>query len=231
MRTEAAAIDVNGGFYTVAEAARLLGIGSGQKITRWLQPTASGRNPVVIRDYPKIGREHELSFLDLIEIKFVEHFRAAQISMQALRVAAQNARDRLGVSHPFATGSVKFQTDRKRVFLETAEEIGDRELLDLMTRQIVMYEMIERTFVQDLEFDASGFARVWHPAIHIAPDVIVSPAFAFGRPVISRRRVPTRTLFESWKAQDGREAEVAAWFGVDAGDVDQAVKFELRQAN
>jgi len=231
MRTDGASIDVNGGFYTVSEAARLLGIGNGQKITRWLQPTRSGRNPVVIRDYPKIGRENELSFLDLIEIKFVEHFRTAHISMQALRVAAQNARERLGVSHPFATGSVKFQSDRKRVFLETAEETGDRELLDLMTRQIVMYEMIERTFVEDLEFDASGFARIWRPAATLAPNVIVSPAFAFGRPVISKRRVPTQTLFESWKAQDHRDADVAEWFAVGVDDVKEAVRFELRQAH
>lgn len=224
-------IDVTGGFYTVSEATRLLGIGSGQKITRWLQPTISGRNAVILRDYPKIGREHELSFLDLIEIKFVEHFRAAHISMQALRVAAQNARDRLGVSHPFATGSVKFQSDRKRVFLETAEETGDRELLDLMTKQVVMYEIIERTFAADLEFDGSGFARMWRPAANVAPNVIVSPAFAFGRPVISRRRVPTRTLFESWRAHDGRQDEVADWFDVNAADVDEAVKFELRQVH
>jgi hypothetical protein len=65
MRTEAARIDVDGGFYTIAEAARLLGMGSGRRITRWLQTTPSGRSPVVIRDYPKIGREHEISFLDL----------------------------------------------------------------------------------------------------------------------------------------------------------------------
>jgi uncharacterized protein (DUF433 family) len=228
MHETTAKISVDGGFYTVSEAARLLGIGNGQKITRWLQPTRSGRNPVVLRDYPKIGREHELSFLDLIEIKFVEHFRSARISMQSLRVAAQNARERLGVSHPFATGSVKFQSDRKRVFVETAEETGDRELLDLMTKQIVMYEVIERTFAEDLQFDASGFARIWHPAMNVAPNVIISPAFAFGRPVVSRRHVPTRTLFESWRAHDGRRDEVADWYGAD---VDEAVKFELRQVH
>lgn len=231
MRTDEARIDVDGGFYTVSEAARLLGIGSGRKITRWLQPTPTGRHAVVLRDFPKIGRQHELSFLDLMEIKFVEHFRAANISMQALRTAAQNARERLGVSHPFATGSVKFQSDRKKVFLETARETGDRELLDLMTRQVVMYDIIERTFAEDLEFDASGFARVWRPALNTAPNVLVSPAFAFGRPVISNRRIPTRALFESFRANDGELGTVAAWFDVDERDVDEAVRFELRQAN
>lgn len=220
-------IDVNGGFYTVSEAARLLGMEGARKISRWLEPTRTGKDPVIVRDYPKFGREHEVSFLDLIEIKFVEHFRR-NISLQGLRVAARNARERLNVSHPFATGSVKFQSDRRRIFLETAQETGDRELLDLMTKQVVMYEVIERSFSKDLEFDASGFARMWRPAAHIAPNVIVAPMFAFGRPVISDRRLPTRTLFESWRAHGGVSNEVADWFGIHADDVDEAVMFELR---
>lgn len=228
MHYQPQSFNIDGGFYTVAEAARLLGIQGSRKITRWLLPTASGRNAVVERDYPKIGRENEISFLDLIEIKFLEHFRDASISMQSLRVAARNARDRLGVSHPFATSSVKFQSDRRRIFLETAQETGDRELLDLMTKQTVMYDVIERTFAQDLSFDASGVARLWHPAKEIAPNVIVSPAFAFGRPVISDRRVPTRTIFESWRANDENVGNVAEWLQVDVRAVREAVIFEQR---
>lgn len=227
MREAAPQVDVNGGFYTVAEAARLLGLEGGRKISRWLAPTPTGRGPVILRDYLKVGRQHEISFLDLIEIRFVEQFRR-HISLQALRIAAENARDRLGVSHPFATGSVKFQSDRKKVFLETAEETGDRELLDLMTKQYVIYEAIEQSFAADLEFDASGFARMWRPAVNLAPNVIVAPMFAFGRPVVSNRRVPTRTLFESWRAHDGNSDQVADWFGVEQSDVNEAVKFELR---
>lgn len=224
-----ALFDIDGGFYTVSEAARLLGIQSGQKVTRWLLPTASGKNAVVERDYAKIGRENEISFLDLIEIKFFEHFRKANISMQSLRVAARNARDSLLVSHPFATSSVKFQSDRRRIFLETARETGDRELLDLMSKQNVMYGIIEQSFASDLSFDASGLARLWQPALDIAPNVIVSPAFAFGRPVISERRVPTRIIFESWRAHDENVDEVVDWLQLDADSVEEAIRFEQRQ--
>lgn len=117
-------VDLNGGFYTVSEAVRLLGSDNAQSIVRWFQPTASGGEPVILRQYQKLGREHELSFLDLLEVRFVEHFRKQKISLQALRTAAKNARKELGVSHPFATSNVKFQTDRKQVFLETAKETG-----------------------------------------------------------------------------------------------------------
>jgi uncharacterized protein (DUF433 family) len=228
MIREANQIDVNGGFYTVAEAARLLGMEDHQRISRWLQPTAKGNDPVIVRDYPKIGREHEVSFLDMIEIRFVEHFRQRKISLQSLRVAAKNARRELGVSHPFATSSVKFQTDRKQVFLETAKETGDRFLLNLMTNQIEIYDVIESILIRHLEFDVDGFARQWRPDPAGSPNVVVAPIFAFGRPVISKRHIPTRTLFDSWLANDRNGSVVGDWFRIDKNDVDEAIRFELR---
>ena len=58
-------IDPNGGFYTVSEAVRLLGLDNAQSVVRWFQPTPSGGQPIILREYEKVGREHELSFLDL----------------------------------------------------------------------------------------------------------------------------------------------------------------------
>lgn len=221
-------IDLNGGFYTVSEAVRLLGVDNAQRIVRWLQPTASGGEPIILRQYEKLGREHELSFLDLLEVRFVEHFRSQKISLQALRVAAKNARRELGVSHPFATSNVKFQTDRKQIFLETAKETGDTFFLNLMTNQIEIYELIEQFLARDLEFDVSGLARLWRPAPNVSPDVIISPVYAFGQPVISARRVPTSTLFRAWKAEDGALDTVAKWHAVTKAEVRQAVEFEMR---
>ena len=219
--------DVNGGFYTVSEAARLLGMESGQRISRWLSPGPKG-DALIRRDYPKVGREHELSFLDLVEVRFVEHFRQIKISLQSLRVAAKNAREELGVAHPFATSSVKFQTDRRQIFLEAAKETGDPYLLNLMTKQVAIYNVIEQVFANDLTFDLDGLARMWRPAPAAAPNVIVAPVYAFGRPVISSRFLPTKTLFEFWQANENDADMTADWFGIDPVDVDEAVRFELR---
>jgi uncharacterized protein (DUF433 family) len=224
---QTSAPDLNGGFYTVAEAARLLGLDNSQRIVRWLTPPRGGGEPVIARTYERVSKQHELSFLDLLEVRFVEHFRQQKISLQSLRVAAQNARRELGVSHPFATFNVKFQTDRKHVFLRTAQQTGDTVFLNLMTNQLAMYEVMEDMLARDLEFDVSGLARLWRPAPK-TPDVIVSPVYAFGQPVISDRKVPTATLFRSWKAEDGNFDAVAEWFQVETGDVRQAVEFELR---
>ena len=62
-----------GGFYTVAEAARLLRIDDKKRIYRWL---SDDEGAVVKRDYPPVGRSQELSFWDLFEVRFVETFRS-----------------------------------------------------------------------------------------------------------------------------------------------------------
>jgi uncharacterized protein (DUF433 family) len=61
-----------------------------------------------------------------------------------------------------------------------------------------------------------------------SPNVIVSPVFAFGRPVISARRIPTATLFQAWRAEGGDADAVAGWHDVQADEVREAVEFELR---
>jgi len=115
--------------------------------------------------------------------------------------------------------------------LETAKQTGDRELLNLMTKQIGMYEVIEQSFARDLEFSLDGIARLWRPAPNTAPNVQLSPIFAFGRPVISERHVPTLAIFESWKVNGQDSKQVADWFHVAPEEVDEAVRFELRPLN
>lgn len=215
-----------GGFYTLGEAARLLGIENVQRLSRWLAPVED-REPIVLRQYPRLGREHEIGFLDLLEIRFVEHFRRQKISLQSLRVAARNARRELGVNHPFATSNVKFQSDRKQIFLETAKQVQDRIFLNLMTNQVEIYDVIEQTLARDLEFDVGGFARLWRPDVGQYPDVKLSPTYAFGRPVVTARKVPTSTLFKLWRAEAGSYAAASEWFEVPEAQVRQAVEFEI----
>ncbi len=217
---------LTGGFYTLSEAARLLGVDSTQRVVRWI----SGKEPIILRQYQKIGREHELGFLDLLEIRFVEHFRRQKISLQSLRIASKNARRELKMAHPFATSNVKFQTDRKAVFLEAAKETGDRFFLNLMTNQVEIYEAIEQILAKDLEFNTEGIAKLWRPARNDAPNVVVSPYFAFGQPVISKKRVPTAALFRLWKAEGGDKNAVSEWFGIEPGFVQEAIEFEVRLA-
>jgi uncharacterized protein (DUF433 family) len=216
-----------GGFYTVREAARLLRLDSSRKVSRWV----TGANAIVERQYEKLGVHNEIGFFDLIEIRFVDHFRKERFSLQSLRIAAVNARKELNVSHPFAMSSVQFKSDRKTIFLDAARQSGDRICLNLMTNQIEFYDIIEDFLAQDLTFDPiSGLATEWHPFRKDCPDVIISPYHAFGQPVVSDKHVATSAILSSFKADGSNYKTTADWFHISEQDVRQAVEFELKLA-
>ena len=223
---------VAGGFYTVREAARLLRIDSSRRVRDWLTGHShSDSGPIIRAQYRRIGQTQELGFLDLMEVRFIEHFRRQQISLQSLRKAAENARKELNLDHPFATSDVKFMTDRKEIFLHTAKEEGDAFLLNLMTNQIEIYEAVEQALAKDLTFDPrSGIALRWRPLPDDFPHVVVDTLIAYGQPVIEPSRVPTAALYEMWKAENKNLPAVAEWFEVSGDRAQEAIYFEATLA-
>lgn len=218
---------LGGGFYTAGDAARLLRIENRQRIYRWLGDDEI--SSVIRRDYVPIGKSQELSFWDLIEVRFVEHFRGQGVSLQFLRKVAQKARSEFGSPHPFALSSARFLTDRHRIFQQTAEEEGASKTLDFLSGQYEMYEAIEDVLAKNLAFDpATALAREWQPFPE-CPHVFVNPMHAYGAPVIGTRRVPTKAVFRSWRAEGNRK-RVADWFGLERSEVDEAIEFEVRLA-
>jgi hypothetical protein len=218
---------VAGGFYTVREAARLLGIGQPSKITTWLQGHQGGATAIIQRQYKPIEGAQELGFWDLIEVRFVEHFRKQGVSLQALRKAAQQARKDFGHQHPFAMSNVKFLTDRVAVFSHAARETGDKLLLNLVTKQYAMYVVLEEVLAKGVEFDpASGMAREWRPTKQY-PHVALNPLVAYGQPAILPDGVPTAAIFRTWKAENGSYSAAADWYEITEDLAREAVEFEL----
>jgi hypothetical protein len=219
---------IAGGFYTVREAARLLNIGQPSKITAWLQGHRGRAGPIIKRQYDPIEGIQELGFWDLIEIRFVEHFRKQGVSLQALRKAAETARTEWNQQHPFAMSNVKFLTDRVEVFSQTARELGDKTLLNLVTKQFEMYAVLEAVLAKGVEFDpASGLAREWRPKQKEFPHVALNPLVAYGQPAILPDGVPTAAIYRTWKAESGSYPAVADWYEITEDLAREAVEFEL----
>lgn len=217
-----------GGFYTVSEAARLLRIDNRQRIYRWLRPM--DRGAVVARDYEPIDKLQELSFWDLIEVRFVEHFRRQGLSLQYLRKVADQARRDLKTQHPFALSKAEFLTDRKKIFEQIAEGEG-RQIRELLTGQYEMYETIEEILAKGMAFNPKTFlAEEWRPLKNDCPNVVVNPRYDYGRPVIGVRHVPTAAIIRQWKAEKGDKRRVADWWQIDQSEVAEAIEFEIRMA-
>ena len=223
-----------GGFYTAKEAARLLRIDNRQRIYRWLRPLEHSANrelgAVIQRDYRPIEKWQELSFWDLIEVRFVEHFRRQGLSLQYLRKVAERARRELKTQHPFALSKAKFLTDRKKIFEQVAEKEGPK-VHELLTGQYEMYATIEEVLAKGIAFNPKTFlAEEWRPLGNECPRVVVNPRYDFGRPVIGGRHVPTAAIFRQWKAEKGDRRRVAGWWEIDKSEVDEAIEFEIRMA-
>lgn len=154
-----------------------------------------------------------------MELRFVASFREAGLSLQAIRLALQRAREIVGHDHPFATE--RFRTDGKNMFLELADEAGDPTLIDLRRNQYAIHRMLKPSF-RDIEFE-DGLAARWWPLGH-RKRVVVDPTRSFGTPIDDGSGVPMDALSGALDAL-GSVREVAKWFEVDSRAVKAAREF------
>ncbi|HBR68407.1 MAG TPA: hypothetical protein DEA55_03430 [Rhodospirillaceae bacterium] len=219
------------GFYTVRDASRLFKIDSQRKIRGWLDGHANSASPPVIeRTHNQLGKINEISFLDLMEIRFINYYRQRDIPLQTLRVAAQAAREELKTTHPFALSGIRFMNERKKIFLETADELGDKKLLNLVTKQFQIYQVIEQILELGVEFDDDGMAKQFFPNRELAPNVYLNPHFAFGQPVVGDGAVPTSAIFKTYQAEEGNIKKVSTWYDVPEAHIIEAIRFEASLA-
>jgi len=214
------------GFYTVPEAARLLGV-SALSIRRWLGGYTFIQNGKEIRmpplwkpQLPAYEHHLELGFRDLIELRFVKAFLEAGLGLKTIRSCLEYARECVNDGHPFSTR--RFQTDGRTIFLDSLHRSGVSELLDLRRRQYVLKQIIERTF-KDLDIESDAVTR-WRP-FGGKKSIVIDPRRAFGQPIAAVAGVPTVTLADAVEAE-GNVTRVAYLFRVSPGVVKDAVQFQ-----
>ncbi|MFN7177858.1 MAG: hypothetical protein ACK4MX_13390, partial [Thermaurantiacus sp.] len=127
------------GLYSVADAAQLLKAPP-RTLRRWLDGYDYKRNdeiqhvaPLWKPDIPKIDDEIELSFRDLIELRFVRAFLDNGIGLKAVRNCLEYARQCIQTDRPFSSG--RFRTDGRTIFLESLDASAEPKLLDLKAKQ------------------------------------------------------------------------------------------------
>lgn len=233
------------GVYSATEALRLLNFSrrgtppsdrvSRNTVTRWLRGYEHGGNaeptsekgyspPLWQPDYANDEDLFEISFRDLIELRFVKAFRDIGLSLTAIRECYQRAAEEVHDDRPFSTK--RFRTDGKTIFLEITEGVKEGKLIDLRRRQTVFKTIVEPS-LHDLEFDASTVAR-WFPLGINKRTVVIDPARSFGQPIVNAG-VPTEVLANAVKIEGSIEA-VVALYDVPRSDVRSAVDFERRLA-
>jgi uncharacterized protein (DUF433 family) len=227
------------GAYSAAEGLRLLNFSHGRApvrhvsrntVARWLRGYDFGTDgeghsePLWRADYSNGDDLIELSFRDLIELRFVKAFRDIGLALPTIRECYQRAAEEVHDDRPFSTQ--KFRTDGKTIFLEITQGIQEANLVDLRRRQNVFRTIVEPS-LKDLEFDASAAAR-WYPLGIERKSVIIDPKRAFGRP-IAASGIPTEVLNRAVTVE-GSVSKVANLYDVSPAEVKDAMVFEKKLA-
>ena len=230
------------GVYGAADALRLINFRrrleaptrsiSGRTIARWLRGYDYSRggevrhsDPLWRQDYANDDDTIELSFRDLIELRFVKAFRDVGLSLPTIRECFTRAVEAVKDRRPFSTQ--RFRTDGKTIFLEITHDIREGELLDLKRRQGAFHRVVAPS-LHDLEFDANIVTR-WFPLGISRKTVVVDPARAFGRPIVAEGSVPTEVLSEAVEIE-GSPERAAKVYEVSLAAVRDAVAFQRQLA-
>lgn len=216
------------GIYSISEAAVLSGV-TASKISRWVRGYSYTRHAmdarsaaVFERDFEEISGKTALSFLDLVEVQFVDWFRSHGVSWKSIRIAADRASQLLKSTRPFAMR--QFFTDGKTIFARITKSYEYSDLIDLVRRQYEINEILSPLLYARLDFNDADTANRWWP-MGRDRGVVVDPQLSFGKPVVERFGIPTRVIAESYRTI-GSEGEVADWFEIDIKAVRDALDFE-----
>lgn len=207
----------------MVEAAGLLGTTSA-RLRPWFRSTRRYA-PAICSPLAENGKTADISFLDLIEIRFVDHFRKQGVTLQALRQAADAARAEFG-DRPFARDTLRFRTDRRRIYAQVANEVGDSRLLNLTSARQFELDVIEESLQRGVDFDPqSDLAVAWKPFPDTFASVILDPRKNFGRPSLTESGIGVEDVHDAWISEDGDRAAVSNWFQLPESEVDVAIRF------
>lgn len=218
------------GLYTIPEAARLARIPAA-RLRRWVRgysyrvgDETHHSGPVWRPQLPAIDQSIALGFLDLIEARFVNAFLAYGVSLPAVRLASERARELFNKDHPFATR--RFRTDGRGIFAEiTATDAkGEPKLLDLIRSQFAFHTVVSPSLYAGLDFSDDDRVLRWYP-VRRSKMVVLDPQRAFGRPILRREGVPTEVLTNAARVERSLE-RAARWYDVPVSAVRAAVAFE-----
>lgn len=223
------------GYYTLPEAARLLGVDATRVrrwvggYTFWLQSEKKGKRrriqaPLLNTDLPVLDDVRALSFVELMELRVVKAFVLKGVPLQRVRIAAALAREHFGVSHPFA--SQRVYTDGKNIFADMEKEVGIAAVVELTRNKYLQLQsgQLLQACLDEIEFDKStSVAHRWWPLSRDFP-VVLDPTISFGAPTIVCTSVRTAVVAGLARAESVNSA--ADSFGLTSDAVNAALKFE-----
>lgn len=213
--------------YYSSEVARFVKI-TPSRVNRWLKGyhylyeyRIINKPPVILKSQKEESFESYASFFDLIELLFIKQFLDYGISLQKLRMAFDEAKDILGVSHLVHQ---VFFTDGSNICIKVKKK-GDAILQLLSGGQWAIKDIIIE-LAHQIDFDrATRLARRWYP-----PEgknlVILDPLYSFGKPIILNKGITTENIYDLYIAEGKKSSIVCRWFNLTEKELEAAINFQ-----
>jgi uncharacterized protein (DUF433 family) len=206
------------GLYSQAEASRLLGI-SPATLARWIHPETR----LITRRFA--DDEHTLSFLELMELHFIDLFRAEGVPLRVIRETAVAASRRFqSDDYPFCVK--RFDTDGRTIFATLIDHERNAEQVEELRHGQRVFEEIVRPFFRKLDYgQGTQPVRFW--PLEILGRIVLDPERKFGKPIDFETGVPTSAIVDALRAGEGQAPQdVAAWLDIPLAAVQAALAFE-----
>lgn len=203
------------GLYSLPVAAKIIHAPI-QKIRRWLDPDEG----LIDRYFDP--EEQTITFIELMELYFINLFRAQGVSLQTIRKAAKAAAAKFSTKYPFAVK--RFDTDGRTIFATLIDNERDQAVVEDLRKGQYVFEQILQPFFRKIEYRGTEEAMRYWP-LEMTGRVVLDPNRRFGKPIDAETGIPTSVLYRAVQAGDPA-SKVASWFKVPAEAVEAAVRFE-----
>ena len=214
------------GVYTIAEAARYARMPAAT-LHAWF--FGLGERPPMQRGGIQTEEFRAITFVDFVEALAIRSLRAdRKISLQKIRAAIRNARDRYKVEHLFARSDhrtvligsdlhIFLKDDPKNPVGLTGRDLGQKSITVCL-----------ESYMEDLEYDAAGMARIYTALAYKNQKVILDPRIHFGEPVIAENGFTAQTLWQAAVAEGSIE-KAAEIYEVSVAAVETAYRYFNRE--
>jgi len=166
-----------------------------------------------------------VSFLDLVELLFINAFHSRKVSLQSIRIAVNRASLLLKTDHPFAMK--KFYTDGKTILAEITRGNGSN-LVDLIKQQYQISEIVLPSLYNCIDFRTYEVAQRYWP-LGKERGIVIDPSRNFGKPILNELNVSINTISDL--LQNGHsEDEISEWYEIPPKYIELTKEYELRMS-
>jgi uncharacterized protein (DUF433 family)/DNA-binding transcriptional MerR regulator len=211
------------GIYSIPEAARYARINA-KTLRSWFGTAGSNRAKLYREEIESTGMK-VLSFFELIEALAVRSLRTDHgVSLQRIRQALETANERYGIHHLFARKEHKTVLIGSDIYIFFGDDTQSPVQLTGKHRGQKSFKECIEMYMQDLDFDAVGLAKVYTAFRFKGEEVILNPKLHFGDPVMKRSGYTANTLYSAAVAE-GSLVKAAHLYDVSETEVEAAYRY------